>query len=116
MSDTNFDRVNTKVLLINGEEVVSVEKQADVVAPLTEAAGAIGGVNNSDIPSLTATVGADIAAFTAPPTAPEMALLRTFVNALKADVDVLRAATRENAAKTNAILTALKASELMASA
>jgi len=32
------------------------------------------------------TVGSDIAAFTDPPSAAEMALLRTFVNALKADV------------------------------
>lgn len=31
------------------------------------------------------TVGSDIAAFTDPPSAAEMALLRTFVNALKAD-------------------------------
>jgi hypothetical protein len=37
-----------------------------------------------------ATVGADIAAFTDPPTAGEMATLRTFVNALKADVGTLR--------------------------
>lgn len=34
-------------------------------------------------------VGADIAAFTDPPSAAEMALLRTFVNALKADHDDL---------------------------
>lgn len=32
-----------------------------------------------------ATVGSNIAAFTDPPSAAEMALLRTFVNALKAD-------------------------------
>jgi len=32
------------------------------------------------------TVGSDIAAFTDPPSAAEMALLRTFVNALKADI------------------------------
>lgn len=37
-----------------------------------------------------ATVGTDIAAFTDPPSAAEMALLRTFVNALKADIDELR--------------------------
>lgn len=37
-----------------------------------------------------ATVGTDIAAFTDPPSAAEMALLRTFVNALKADVAALR--------------------------
>ena len=37
-----------------------------------------------------ATVGSDIAAFTDPPAAAEMALLRTFVNALKVDVDDLR--------------------------
>ncbi len=40
----------------------------------------------------TATVGADIAAFTDPPSAAEMALLRTFVNALKADLAALRTA------------------------
>lgn len=32
------------------------------------------------------TVGSDIGAFTDPPSAAEMALLRTFVNALKADL------------------------------
>jgi hypothetical protein len=32
------------------------------------------------------TVGTDIGAFTDPPSAAEMALLRTFVNALKADI------------------------------
>lgn len=37
-----------------------------------------------------ATVGADIGVFTDPPTAGEMAALRTFVNALKADVAALR--------------------------
>jgi hypothetical protein len=37
------------------------------------------------------TVGADIAAFTDPPSAAEMALLRTFVNALKADAAAVRA-------------------------
>lgn len=38
----------------------------------------------------TVTVGADIAAFTDPPSAAEMALLRTFVNALKADAVEIR--------------------------
>lgn len=38
------------------------------------------------------TVGADIAAFTDPPSAAEMALLRTFVNALKVDAAAIRAA------------------------
>lgn len=37
-----------------------------------------------------ATVGADIAAFTDPPSAAEMAALRTFVNALKVDAASLR--------------------------
>ena len=37
-----------------------------------------------------ATVSTDIAAFTDPPSAAEMALLRTFVNALKADAADLR--------------------------
>ena len=53
-----------------------------------------------------ATVGVDIAAFTDPPSAAEMALLRTFVNALKADVATLRsevaiAFTRINSAKAD---------------
>ena len=92
-NDTNCDGVNVKSLKINGETAVSVEMQADVVAPLTEASGAIGGTNNSDIPdqtatvgaAVTATVGADLGAFTNPPSVGEMAALRTFVNALKAD-------------------------------
>lgn len=39
------------------------------------------------------TVSTDIAAFTDPPSAAEMALLRTFVNALKADVANLKQVT-----------------------
>lgn len=53
-----------------------------------------------------ATVGADIAAFTDPPSAAEMTTLRTFVNALKADLATLRgevatAFTRINQAKAD---------------
>lgn len=55
----------------------------DIVNRLLSAGG-------TDVPA--ATVGADIAAFTNPPTAPEMALLRTFVNALKADLAAVRTA------------------------
>jgi len=54
-------------------------------------------------------VGSDIAAFTDPPSAAEMALLRTFVNALKADNVALRAGVRECAAKINTINTATTA-------
>lgn len=39
-----------------------------------------------------ATVGADIAAFSDPPLAAEMATLRTFVNALKTDAAAIRSA------------------------
>lgn len=38
------------------------------------------------------TVGTNIAAFTDPPSAAEMATLRTFVNALKADITAVRTA------------------------
>ena len=48
------------------------------------------GSSGTNVPA--ATVGADIAAFTSPPADAEMALLRTFVNALKADVAALRTA------------------------
>ena len=48
------------------------------VAPAVQRAGAAQGV-------VSATVGADIGAFTDPPSAAEMALLRTFANALKTD-------------------------------
>lgn len=53
-----------------------------------------------------ATVGVDIPAFTDPPSAAEMTALRTFVNALKADVATLRgevatAFTRINQAKVD---------------
>jgi hypothetical protein len=43
------------------------------------------------------TVGADIGAFTDGPTAPEMALLRTFVNALKVDAAAIRSALNSGA-------------------
>lgn len=79
------------------------------IANLTENAGAIGGTNDGDLPTQTATVGSDIAAFTDPPSAAEMALLRTFVNALKADNVALRAGVRECAAKINTINTATTA-------
>jgi len=42
--------------------------------------------STADATVATLTVGADIGAFTDPPSAAEMALLRTFVNALKADI------------------------------
>lgn len=47
------------------------------------------------------TVGTALGAFTDPPSAAEMALLRTFVNALKVDVTADRA-------KINALLAALR--------
>lgn len=53
------------------------------------------------------TVGADLGAFTDPPSAAEMALLRTFVNALKADVVA-------NRAKINALLDSLQAAAIIA--
>lgn len=53
----------------------------------------------ADIGALT--VGSDIAAFTDPPSAAEMALLRTFVNANKADIATIRT-------KVNALLAELR--------
>lgn len=56
------------------------------------------------------TVGADIAAFTEPPAAAEMALLRTFVNAVKADITELH----DELTKAVADVTALRDSLLLA--
>lgn len=91
----------------NFSDVVIAELEA--MTALTEAAGAIGGTSDGDLPSQTATVGTDIAAFTDPPSAAEMATLRTFVNAVKADNVAQRAAIRELATRLNALLTALNA-------
>lgn len=134
---TNFGPIDTPVLKIGGVTVVSVTNQAAVVAALTEGGSTLGGTNDGNIPDLTAgvgaavsaTVGANIAAFTDPPSAAEMAALRTFVNALKADNATLiarvnslitdnvalRAGIREVAAKENATLGSLKTGTLMAS-
>jgi hypothetical protein len=85
------------------------------VPALTEDGEAIGGTNDGDLPDLTAAVGTDIAAFTDPPSSAEMALLRTFVNALKADNAALRAAVRENAATINALIASLEGNNVLAS-
>ena len=55
------------------------------------------------------TVGSAIAAFTDPPSAAEMALLRTFVNALKTDVAALKA----EYVKTNTDLAAVRTQFLL---
>lgn len=107
------------------------------VAPLTEASGAIGGTNNSDIPSLTATAAtvagtltgsadgtiADIAAVSTAGgntyadaaintaiTSANLQLkeLQVMLNAVIADNVVLRAAIRECATTINAEIAAIK--------
>ncbi len=85
------------------------------VAALTENSGAIGGTNDGDIPTLTATVGAALATTAATTTTPygfsqaQADGLIARVNALIVDNVALRAAARENAAKINALITALEA-------
>lgn len=73
-----------------GETIVVTVPQTAVA----DAAAATVGAN------ITASVGTNIAAFTDPPSAAEMALLRTFVNALKTDAALL--ITMANAQKADA--------------
>jgi len=83
-------------------------QELSAITNLTENAGAIGGTSDGDLPTQTATVGTDIAAFSGTYTPAEMATLRTFVNALKADNVALRAAVRELATAHNVLLTAVR--------
>lgn len=82
-----------------------LESVADDLAALKPSALAAATIG-ADIAAFTAaTVGDNIAAFTDPPSAAEMALLRTFVNALKAD----HAATLLELATLRTFVNALKA-------
>lgn len=125
------------------ETLVGVAPVANVVA-LTENSGAIGGTNNSDIPTLTATAAtlagtltgsadgtiADVAAVstaggnTYADSAINTAItsvnlqlkeLQTILNAVVADNVVLRAAVRECAAKINEEIAAIKLTGAQAS-
>jgi hypothetical protein len=105
MGDTNFD-----VLKEGGKSVPSGAEQTHV-ADVTEVTTA----------PAAATVGSDIVAFTDPPSAAEMALLRTFVNALKADLAALRTKVGtvvtdvgNSDTKINGILDSLEAFEINA--
>lgn len=70
------------------------------IGPFTELATVLAAIPTVAVADLGAvTVGADIAAFTDPPSAAEMALLRTFVNALKADAAADRAKINDLLAK-----------------
>lgn len=59
------------------------------IAPVARASAYTQTYATADKTHATPTVGADIGAFTDPPSAAQMATLRTFVNALKADHDDL---------------------------
>jgi hypothetical protein len=76
---------------------------ADDLAGIRPAALATGTVGAVLVAPVAVTVGTDIAAFTDPPSAAEMALLRTFVNALKADHATLRGEVATMTARTNQI-------------
>lgn len=82
--------------------------ELDATALLTENATTIGGTNDGNLPDLTATVGADLAAASGSYVQAEASAERTYINALKADNAVLRAAIREIANRVNVIHTALK--------
>jgi len=107
--------------------------QADVIAALTENSGAIGGSNDGNLPSLTATAaelteaaGAiggsndgdipDLSTPTAALCAAGVRELAVMVNKLVADNIALRAAVREVADKVNDTLAELKEADLMAEA
>jgi len=78
-----------------------VPEKLVVIAALTSADTDLGSLTLTAPDALT--VGADIGVFTDPPSAAEMALLRTFVNALKADVTALRATVNTHKTEGEAI-------------
>lgn len=106
----------------SGQWLVDITKRRGAaVAPLTEAAGAIGGTNDGDLPDLTATyvartgqtgtangayeaIGATNGGDVSGAIANNIRELDTVVQQLAADNVALRAAVRELAAKVNAIL------------
>lgn len=77
--------------------------------PITEGGAAPGGTNDGDIPSLTATNTADLAAASGTYVQAEASGTRTAVNQLRADNIALRAGVRENAAKLNEVIAILEA-------
>jgi hypothetical protein len=77
---------------------------AAVVEAVELAANTVGAALSAPV---AVTVGTDIAAFTDPPSAAEMATLRTFVNALKADHGTLRSEVATAVQRINQIRTDL---------
>lgn len=141
---TKFDKVDVQAISVQGAGITASQKVATVVANLTEGGGAIGGTNNGDIPSLTATYVARTGAgggtadgafedegalstsggntYTDAAVNAVIAKLKnnikelaTVVAQLAADNVALREANRENAAKINATLTSFKTATIMAS-
>ena len=68
------------------EAQLNIASGARIAGAGDEAAAFTQTYSTADRTVATLTVGSDIGAFTDPPSAAEMALLRTFVNALKADI------------------------------
>jgi hypothetical protein len=68
------------------EAQLNIASGARIAGAGVEAAAFTQTYSTADRTVATLTVGSDIGAFTDPPSAAEMALLRTFVNALKADI------------------------------
>ena len=69
----------------NPNRIADMFRQLQFGEALNFLLSAAGSESNTVGGAVTATVGADIGAFTDPPSAGQMATLRTFVNALKAD-------------------------------
>ena len=80
------DAETVKHTAITIEAQLNMASGARIAGAGTEAAAFTQTYSTADRTVATLTVGSDIGAFTDPPSAAEMALLRTFVNALKADI------------------------------
>lgn len=144
MRQTNFNDVDVKSLSVQGIAMTSSQAVAANVPALTENGGAIGGTNDGNLPDLSPTYVARTAAVggtadgayqdeltlstaggnTYTDTAVNtvigklknnIAELATVVAQLAADNANLRAAVRENAAKLNAEIAALKTATIQAS-
>lgn len=120
MAVTNLDDLDCSKLSIGGVNAVNVETAAAAVAALTENAAPIGGTNDGNLPDLSTALGAAVATTGATNTTPygfttaaQADNLVARVNTLITVAGNLVAAARENAAKNNQIIAALKAAGLM---
>lgn len=124
--------IGGELRLLAGATITNAGTQASAVADLTEDSGAIGGTQNDDILDLASAQAAvtensgaiggtndgDLPDLSSPDAATNAAAVRecaTAINGLVTDATALTDGVRENAAKINAILAALRGAGLIAS-